>query len=695
LLRARDPAAAQRAVEGFAARVAREFGPGPSAALRALADEVRTTLASAPRASAPRAEPPASVAAADVDVPVLAVDAVATLDPRTAPVAPGRVAPERPAGWRVTRWRTVVVGGAVACIAAALGTAAGTRAIAPDATRELEPAPAARGLYEEGLRALTDRGDDAAALPLFQAALRIDSSCAPCAYQAAATIGARAGRVTPSPELTVAERLAARAAPVDRLRIRYWLAAYRDEPARVALAESVLALRPADPEAEVAVGSSLAHAGAYAAALPHLRRVLALDSFGLRRGGARCAACDAEWALVADYWAMDSLPTAEREAEAWVQAQSRSALAWDALAETFEREGRFDVARDAQARRVAVQGGAANDLVDHMRMALRAGEFAEAERVLQALREEDNADTRVGALWFLIILRRDEGRLREALDLARQFAELPDSQDQPGMPGTGEFPAAQVLFELGRWREAAVRWRALARVDTAYARVLPGEAARRRTWMLAQLATALGAAGDVGALVPLVDSVERASAGSAYGRDHVLGQYVRGLVAEQAGNLPAAEHAFRRAILSPTEGYTRVNVALARVLLAEGRAAEVPAILRPAFAGSVEASNYYVTRPELHEWLARAFDATGARDSAAAHWARVAAAWRDADPPLRARAAVARARLHALTDRPAGAARRRALRPRAHSAAVRRSCCSPQGGRGSRGSFVRVPARAP
>ena len=53
--------------------------------------------------------------------------------------------------------------------------------------------------------------------------------------------------------------------------------------------------------------------------------------------------------------------------------------------------------------------------------------------------------------------------------------------------------------------------------------------------------------------------------------------------------------------------------------------------------GSLESGNLYVTHTELHELLAQAFERAGEADSAAAHYARVADAWRSADPQFRAR----------------------------------------------------------
>ncbi|HSQ29771.1 MAG TPA: hypothetical protein VLN49_07975 [Gemmatimonadaceae bacterium] len=53
-----------------------------------------------------------------------------------------------------------------------------------------------------------------------------------------------------------------------------------------------------------------------------------------------------------------------------------------------------------------------------------------------------------------------------------------------------------------------------------------------------------------------------------------------------------------------------------------GDDARAIAVLQPALRGPLDASNLYVTCTELHELLAQAWDAAGARDSAAAHYAR-------------------------------------------------------------------------
>lgn len=64
--------------------------------------------------------------------------------------------------------------------------------------------------------------------------------------------------------------------------------------------------------------------------------------------------------------------------------------------------------------------------------------------------------------------------------------------------------------------------------------------------------------------------------------------------------------------------------------------------------GSSDGPGFHLTRTEVHEWLARGFEMAGQPDSAVVEYRKVAEAWRNGDPPYRARAAAARRKLQAL-----------------------------------------------
>jgi predicted Zn-dependent protease len=161
---------------------------------------------------------------------------------------------------------------------------------------------------------------------------------------------------------------------------------------------------------------------------------------------------------------------------------------------------------------------------------------------------------------------------------------------------------------------------------------MPGVQARHLAWKGTLRGMALAAAGDTLAVRYLADSVETWGRGSAYGRDQKAHHYLRGLVLMAANRHEDAVREFRSAMHSPSLGLTRVNYELARCLLRLGRAREAVAALQPALRGEVDASNLYITRTELHELLAQAFDAAGQPDSAALHYRAVVKAWQRADP---------------------------------------------------------------
>jgi predicted Zn-dependent protease len=150
----------------------------------------------------------------------------------------------------------------------------------------------------------------------------------------------------------------------------------------------------------------------------------------------------------------------------------------------------------------------------------------------------------------------------------------------------------------------------------------------------------------------LADSVERTGAQSSFGRDYRLHHFLHGLLLQQQNRHAEAVTAFQRALFSLTDGYTRINLELARSLVTLRRYREAVAVLQPALRGGVDGSNAYVTHTELHEALAQVFHAAGQRDSAATHYAAVERAWRDADPRFAERYRVARERSALVPQRP-------------------------------------------
>jgi hypothetical protein len=171
-----------------------------------------------------------------------------------------------------------------------------------------------------------------------------------------------------------------------------------------------------------------------------------------------------------------------------------------------------------------------------------------------------------------------------------------------------------------------------------------GLRARSRTWALTLSATAAVAGGDTLRARRLVDSIETFGRGSPFPRDPLIHHFVRGLLLSRAHQNEAALSEFRAAIHSPTFGYTRINYEIAQTALVLNRPREAIPLVQAALHGGIEGAGLYVTRTELHEMLARLFDADHQRDSAAAHYAIVERAWRSADSFLKPRYDAARQR---------------------------------------------------
>jgi hypothetical protein len=180
----------------------------------------------------------------------------------------------------------------------------------------------------------------------------------------------------------------------------------------------------------------------------------------------------------------------------------------------------------------------------------------------------------------------------------------------------------------------------------------PGLEARRRAWLLLQLGVALAAAGDTSALAVVADSLERTGRRSGYGRDRRTHHHLRGLLLQARGQHGQAAAEFRQAIWSPSQGYTRTNLELARELLTVSQPGEAVAALLPVLRGPLTGMGTYTTQTEVRALLAEALDRAGNRSGALAQLQWVESAWADAEPPVRARLDSLRGVLRVSTGNP-------------------------------------------
>jgi tetratricopeptide (TPR) repeat protein len=271
---------------------------------------------------------------------------------------------------------------------------------------------------------------------------------------------------------------------------------------------------------------------------------------------------------------------------------------------------------------------------------IRWGHYQAADRALREDAAGSNEALRREAWWLLMLSLRDQGRLREADSVRRVW----QAADQGRGSIANQNPDALMLgMEMGH-PEVSIRSMRHDAERTARSNDPPGIRNRYLVWFLSLAGTVYGAAGDTAVLRRLADSVETLGETSQFGRDARLHYFLRGLLLQRQGRHAEAVDAFRRSIFSLTDGYTRINLMMARSLLELHRSGEAIAVLRPAIRGGVDGSNTYTSRTELHEAMALAFEQAGRTDSARVHWRAVESAWRLADSVFRNRYLAAKRR---------------------------------------------------
>ena len=532
-------------------------------------------------------------------------------------------------------------------LAADFGQYAPLGSVADVTTRSLP----AYHLYEQGLRAYY-ASDKRSAERLFEAALAEDSTFAMAAYYSGLSVSE--SRPTSLARFNRAARLARNATDRERLIILARQAsAITSSPSLGALADTLTRKYPDEVEGYLFTGFSLLSAGDFLGALTPFRRVVSMDSLALTGARALCNACDALRQIVSAYQLADSLQAAERELRRWIRLQPQSPVPWHTLADVLEQQGRPNEAIEVLQREAVLDPtGVGSDRVAMLTLqAIYAVDFDDAERLLRQTIATGSAPSRRTALWYLVLTLRHQGRLAEALELAKQYRKesaplSPRGRNTPrDAMYTQAVAEAQVMFEMRRFREAAALFDSIARWEAPDEE--PSQLGRSRAWSMTHAASALVAGGDTVGLSARADSVLVLGSRSGYGRDQRLHHHVRGLLFAARGRDDAAADELRRSIYSMNMGYTRTNMSLAAVLMRQRKWADAIAVLQPVLRGPLEASNYYVTRTEAHDLLAQAWDSMpgpAARDSSRLHYAAVAKSWARADPIFADRVARARNR---------------------------------------------------
>jgi DNA-binding SARP family transcriptional activator/TolB-like protein len=489
--------------------------------------------------------------------------------------------------------------------------------------------PVAYRLYEEGLRAYY-LADEKTARRLMRAALEEDSTFALAAYYEA-LLAVDAGQTPtgrhPTVAMQIALDLARRAPERERLTIAADLSTLGHDPHALAVAESLATRYPDDPRAQLTLGKVRMMVGDFPGAAAATDHAIRLDSVAETKPGATCHLCKDFYHLAQVYQAWDSLAASERTMRRYRHARPDAPTGTGVLAILASRRGD---STEAYARYREALAAGEMDRAYKLHLDVALGEYDTVERDVRSLLASSSLEDWGRGAWLYLIALRNQGRLREAAQFHR-------TGTLPGMPPlTARRPAPDVYnegiiaFERGEPRVAAAVFKRF--MDNGFSEWPPGTQARHRTWMGTLQGMALSAAGDTAALRALADTVEALGQRSVYGRDVRSHHYLRGLLFAAQGRYEDAVREYRAAIWSPALGFTRVNYELARCLLRLGRPAEAVATLQSALSGEIDSSNLYITRTELHELLAQAFDAAKSRDSAAFHYRAVAQAWSRADP---------------------------------------------------------------
>ena len=514
---------------------------------------------------------------------------------------------------------------ATARLVSYIGSTAPSGSVADATTRSV----AAYRLYEEGLRSYY-LGDISSSERMFRAALGEDSTFAMAAYYFA--LASRTTRAEFLRRFRRAMSLSARASERERLIIQGAWAETNNLLSLRPIAETLATRYPTEVEGYYYLGRALVNAGVFLDAIDPLRRVERMDSLSLRGTTGRCAACEALHQQVSAYMLADSVTAAERVARRWIAARPKEWLPRLLLGRVLTTVGR---AQEAQAAFQAsdsldLLGGSWEPLVS---LRIHEGQLAQADEMLHnAIAKGDDA---ANAHWFLAISLRYQGRLEEALGDARAYRRATTGLEHavPGAVYPSALLEAQVLRELGRYRESAALFDSISRFTVVGAE--PSALESGRVWSLTHEAGALAAAGDTLRLEALADTIEAYGRGTNLARHSRIHHHVRALLLAARGSDSAAVAEFRRAVFSVSGGYTRTNVEMAKALIRLGRYGDAVAILEPALRGSLEASNLYVTYPEVRLLLAEAYAGAGRRDRANRELDWVRRAWVRADPAVR------------------------------------------------------------
>jgi tetratricopeptide (TPR) repeat protein len=347
--------------------------------------------------------------------------------------------------------------------------------------------------------------------------------------------------------------------------------------------------------------------------------------------------------MVTAYGLADSSAAMLRTAQRWRRLQTESWSMWMFLSQAHENQGRVREALAALDSGLAYKPGGFRNAGEKSSLWLRNGMFEEYDQHVAAQLRSGNRDYQASALWAQAISFKMQGRHKEALAAARAFKSL----QARGRPLIQEaVQEAVVLMDMGQNRRAAAIWDSIANGDKSP--INPSQA-RHRMWHFTHAATAYAAYGDTTRLRMMEDSVRVNAARTVGWRKDRMVHYVRGLRRAAENRHAEAVVEFRRALYSPYQGLTSVNIGLAKSLLALGRNDEAIDLLRKTRLAPLSAGGLYVNHTHTRELLGTAFERANQRDSALIQYRWVLHAWQQADPEMLPRRRAIESRVAALS----------------------------------------------
>lgn len=427
--------------------------------------------------------------------------------------------------------------------------------------------------------------------------------------------------------------VADRASERERLLIRAAWAQANSAPWLRTVAESLTTRHPEELEGHLYLADAAVRQGDVAAARNAAHEVIQRDQAGIAEGVENCAGCRAFAIMVVTYEVTDSLDGVERITRLWTRLQPKSWTAWRARANALARIERFDEARRALARAEEASPDEPFNLYYQAHLMLWENRPEEVLRLLEPETKRGDPANRSEARWWRVYALRMLGRFEAALEEAREFRRIETPNLPPGTGPSGLLEGLS-LFEAGQYVASAAMFDSVSQIH--HPLQTPPSIARNETWNHTHEATSRAAVGDTVRLRWLVQSVRETGAQSGLVRDNRLYHHVEGLLWLARNRPREAEAAFREALYAPSMGYTRTNLELGRLLLAQRRGEEAVAVLQPALRGGLDGSPLYANRTELRGLLGEAWLAAGNPDSARHNLRLAAGAWVDGDSRARA-----------------------------------------------------------